>query len=79
MVFLIQNSQNRDSKALQLKLDELIHAVSGARDSLLDLEELSQEELEEIRTRYILMAASARKAGARSEVQESTPNVAPAR
>src|SRR5438477_7967032 len=45
MVFLIQNTQNRDSAAMQLKLDELIKGVKGARTSLVDLEELSDEEL----------------------------------
>jgi low affinity Fe/Cu permease len=45
MVFLIQNTQNRDAKALHLKLDELIRAVNGARNSLVDLEDLSDEDL----------------------------------
>jgi low affinity Fe/Cu permease len=45
MVFLIQNTQNRDSKAVQLKLDELIRALSGARNNLLHLDKLSDEEL----------------------------------
>lgn len=45
MVFLIQNTQNRDSKSLHLKLDELIHSHKGARDSFLDLDSLSDEEL----------------------------------
>ena len=45
MVFLIQNQQNRDSKVLQLKLDELLHAVRGARDSLIDLENGTDEDL----------------------------------
>lgn len=45
MVFLIQNTQNRDAEAIQLKLDELIRAVAKARTSLVDLEELSDEEL----------------------------------
>jgi low affinity Fe/Cu permease len=44
MVFLIQNSQNRESKAIQLKLDELIRAVKGARNKLVDLEDLSDDE-----------------------------------
>jgi len=60
MVFLIQNTQNRDTEALQVKLDELIRAVRAADDSLLDLEELDEEELDEIRDTYQKMAAAAR-------------------
>src|SRR6266511_2213546 len=52
MVFLIQNTQNRDSTAVQLKLDELIRAIEGAHNSLLDLEELSDEELERLRQEF---------------------------
>ena len=52
MVFLIQNTQNRDSAAVQLKLDELIRAVSGAHNALLDLEELTEHDLERLRGRY---------------------------
>ena len=48
MVFLIQNSQNRDSQALHLKLDELLHAVEGARTGLVDLEHMSDEQLQRI-------------------------------
>lgn len=48
MVFLIQNTQNRDSRALHLKLDELIKASQGARNSMVSIEELSDEKLEEI-------------------------------
>jgi low affinity Fe/Cu permease len=61
MVFLIQNTQNRDTAALQLKLDELIHVQRGAQDALLDLEELSEDELEKIRARYEEMARKARE------------------
>jgi low affinity Fe/Cu permease len=60
MVFLIQNTQNRDTAALQLKLDELIRTQRGAQDTLLDLEELSEDELEELRARYEEMARKAR-------------------
>ncbi len=48
MVFLIQNTQNRDSKAMHLKLDELIRSNSSARDSFIDLEDISDEELTEL-------------------------------
>ena len=60
MVFLIQNSQNRDSEAVQIKLDELIRAVEGAENSLLDLEELEETELDEMRERYLRLAEKAR-------------------
>ena len=60
MVFLIQNTQNRDAHAVQLKLDELIRALDGADDSLLDLEDLDDVELEVLRRRYEQLAASAR-------------------
>lgn len=52
MVFLIQNTQNRDAKAIHLKLDELIKAVRGARTSLVDIEELSDEDLEKLRLEF---------------------------
>ena len=52
MVFLIQNTQNRDAKAFHLKLDELIKGVSGARTELVDLEELSDEELEALHEQF---------------------------
>ncbi|QNM94796.1 low affinity iron permease family protein [Chitinimonas koreensis] len=62
MVFLIQNTQNRDTEALQIKLDELIHVLEKANNSLLDLEELDEEELERIRRRYLDFAREARQA-----------------
>jgi low affinity Fe/Cu permease len=52
MVFLIQNTQNRDAKAIHLKLDELIHAVKGARNNLINLEELSEEEMNELQKEF---------------------------
>lgn len=52
MVFLIQNTQNRDTKALQLKLDELIRANAKARNKLIDLEDLSDEEMERLHKEF---------------------------
>jgi low affinity Fe/Cu permease len=52
MVFLIQNTQNRDAKAIQLKLDELLRGVQGARTGLVRLEELSDEELKELESSF---------------------------
>ena len=64
MVFLIQNTQNRDSTALQLKLDELIRALDGAQNTLLDLEELEERDLERLRAVYEELARRARAQGA---------------
>ncbi len=61
MVFLIQNTQNRDSEAMHLKLDELIRAVDGAHNALLDLEELTESELDRIKARYDELARKARE------------------
>ena len=62
MVFLIQNSQNRDTGAIQTKLDELIRAIEGAHNALLDLEELDEDEIEHVRKTYRELASHARKA-----------------
>jgi low affinity Fe/Cu permease len=61
MVFLIQNTQNRDTEAIQLKLDELIRATQGAHNALLDLEELEEDSLEAFRKKYEALARVARK------------------
>lgn len=60
MVFLIQNTQNRDSEALQIKIDELIRAHAGAHNVLLDLEELSPHQLKAIKKKYEDLAKRAR-------------------
>jgi low affinity Fe/Cu permease len=61
MVFLIQSSQNRDTEAIQIKLDELIRATRGAHNSLLDLEDLEDAELERFRARYEAIAHEAKR------------------
>ncbi len=59
MVFLIQNTQNREAKATQIKLDELIRATEEAHNALLDLEDLSEKDIVKIRERYVALAARA--------------------
>ena len=73
MVFLIQNTQNRDTEAIQVKLDELIRATKGAHNALLDLEELEQENLDAFRTRYQALAAAARSELSRGMDDTGTP------
>jgi low affinity Fe/Cu permease len=70
VVFLIQNTQNRDAKALHLKLDELIRSHHPANDDLIDIQKLSDEELDELEKRYakIRKACEARRAGKEPEV-----------
>lgn len=60
MVFLIQNTQNRDTEAIHLKLDELIRATQGAHNALLDLEEMEESQLDEFRQKYEALAIRAR-------------------
>jgi low affinity Fe/Cu permease len=75
MVFLIQNTQNRDTEALQVKLDELIRVTEGAHTALLDLEELDERQLERIRDKYEELAAKARESLKRGEVDTGSPDV----
>jgi low affinity Fe/Cu permease len=75
MVFLIQNTQNRDSKAMQLKLDEIIRATEGAHNALLDLEELTEADINRIRTLYIALATHARSDLARGLLDTDIPEV----
>lgn len=60
MLFLIQNTQNRDTAALQLKLDELLRAMQGAKNSFINLEELTEEDLTRLKERYARLAEAAR-------------------
>jgi low affinity Fe/Cu permease len=66
MVFLIQNTQNRDAKAVHLKLDELIRAVKDARNELVDLEDLSDEELQKLEQQFRKMRKRAENDGSPS-------------
>jgi low affinity Fe/Cu permease len=61
MVFLIQSTQNRDTEALQVKLDELIRSIKGASNELLDLEEMDEKELDQLRDQYEKLASEARR------------------
>jgi low affinity Fe/Cu permease len=75
MVFLIQNTQNRDTEALQVKLDELIRVTEGAHIALLDLEELDERELDRVRGNYQKLAAMAREGARRGEADTGTPDL----
>ncbi len=75
MVFLIQNTQNRDSEAIQLKLDELIRVVEGAHNGLLDIEELTEADLNRLRARYAKLASTAREELRRGGQDTGTPQV----
>jgi low affinity Fe/Cu permease len=74
MVFLIQSTQNRDTQAMHIKLDELIRATRGAHNKLLDLEELEEAELDRFRDRYEALARRARARPAADD-ESGTPDV----
>lgn len=75
MVFLIQNTQNRDTEAMQVKLDELLRATQGAHVALLDLEELEEHELDRIRANYARLAQKARTALRKGQTDTGVPDV----
>ena len=75
MVFLIQNTQTRDTEAMQVKLDELIRATRGAHTALLDLEELEDDTLAEFKSKYRRLATDARRRIERGELDTDTPDV----
>ncbi len=75
MVFLIQNTQNRDNAAMQLKVDELIRAMEGAHNAMLDFEELEDEHLEQFRKQYEELARVAREQLKRGKRDTGTPKV----
>jgi low affinity Fe/Cu permease len=72
MVFLIQNTQNRDAKAVHLKLDEMIRALKGARNQLVDLEDLSDEDLKKLEEQFQRLRKKAEHDGTSSRKVEST-------
>ena len=69
MVFLIQNTQNRDAKAVHLKLDEIIRALKGARNELVDLEELSDEDLKKLEKQFQRIRKTAERDGNHARVE----------
>ena len=73
MVFLIQNTQNRDTEAIQIKLDELIRATQGAHNALLDLEELEGDQLDAFQARYQSLATAARTGLSTGLLDTGTP------
>ncbi len=75
MVFLIQNTQNRDTEALQIKLDELLRSIENAHTVLLDLEELDDEELDVIRKDYLKLAQKAREDLRRGKLDTGVPDL----
>ena len=77
VVFIIQNTQNRDTEAIQLKLDELIRATQGAHNALLDLEEIEDEQLARYKRSYERLAAAARKKLDQGELDTDSPEIKP--
>ena len=75
MVFLIQNTQNRDSEAIQIKLDEVIRSLGGAHNALLDLEELEEEDLLKMHASYLHLAERARAALKRGQPDTDVPDI----
>jgi low affinity Fe/Cu permease len=75
MVFLIQNTQNRDTEAIQIKLDELIRATQGAHNALLNLEQLEDEELDRYLRHYAQLATSAREKLRAGKLDTDSPEI----
>ena len=77
MVFVIQNTQNRDTAAMQIKLDELIRATQGAHNALLDLEELEEDQLRQYLQHYEALAAQARARLSKGDIDTGSPDIKP--
>ena len=77
MVFLIQNTQNRDSQAVQIKLDELIRVANGAHNVLMDLEELTEEEILRLKRAYVQLALKGRESLRKGGKDTDAPEIVP--
>jgi low affinity Fe/Cu permease len=77
MVFVIQNSQNRDGLAVQIKLDEIIRAVHAAKNAMIDLEDLPQDELERLRVKFAQLGDKARNRPRKKNVAKAAARSAP--
>ena len=77
MVFIIQNTQNRDARAINLKLDELIHAIGTAKNQMMDIEKLSDEELDMIHEKYTQMRAECNDEEGEAKVGTTRPSGSP--
>ncbi len=77
MVFIIQNTQNRDTAAIQIKLDELIRATQGAHNAILDLEQLDEQQLQRYLARYEELAAAARSRLQKGRLDTGSPEIKP--
>ncbi len=75
MVFLVQHTQNHHNDVVQVKLDELIRAIEGAHNRMVNLEELSPEELERVKAKYQVLAERVKDAGAKSTLARGTPHI----
>jgi low affinity Fe/Cu permease len=75
MVFLIQHTQNRDTEAMQIKLDEIIRAMQGAHNAVVSLEDLDDEQLEVLRARYSQLAERARQQIEHGDLDTDSPDV----
>lgn len=75
MLFIIQNSQNRHTIAIQLKLDEIIRATKGAHNEMMDIEKLTDEDLEKIQKKYGLLAEKTKEDLKKGKLDTHTPDI----
>ena len=77
MLFIIQNSQNRHTIAIQLKLDEIIRATKGAHNEMMDIEKLTDEDLAKIQKKYGLLAEKTKQDLQQGKIDTHTPDIQP--